>query len=248
MNNQLWIAVPYLTEKNVDSQIKRIVVEVYNREGRNFERTQEIELFKEDGETPWRGAKNRPETYFHRGFMHKNSKHILIHSGRTLHVFDRSSGQRVHKNYENSTWHVTFWIPKQERFAWMDCACYSYLYMFKYNGYDPNSQISEQAAVLEPPIILDEIKSNIKSELNKLNEIEVTNAETGEKTTKKKTRSVQTYSTINTLMGIDESKTSSSEDVPALSTVEDIHEKTRAIIYSVISTESNYAIKAATYK
>ena len=131
----------------------------------------------------------------------------------------------------------------------MDCACYSFLYMFKLQGFDPNSQISDIAVVTEPPILLDEVKSTIKSELIKLDSVEVTDAETGEKKTKRKEQAKPTYSTIESVMGIkQEPARSFAADVPTLASIADIHEKTRAIIYSVISTEANYAIKAATHR
>lgn len=36
--------------------------------------------------------------------------------------------------------------------------------------------------------------------------------------------------------------------VPAVSTVEDIHKKARAIIYSFVGVEANYAMKAAQFR
>ena len=48
----------------------------------------------------------------------------------------------------------------------MDCACYSYLYVFDIRGYDPKLQISKEKDVdVEVPIVLDEIKQSIKNKI-----------------------------------------------------------------------------------
>ena len=51
LDNELWIVVPYFKRNTWYSSgaLMRIIVEVYKREGRNFTRTQEIPLLKEDG-------------------------------------------------------------------------------------------------------------------------------------------------------------------------------------------------------
>ena len=72
-----------------DLPIKRLVVEVYQREGRHFTRIQEKPLFKEDGITTFKGSKNRKHDYLNRGMLHKNALHIIFHSGKNIHVFDR---------------------------------------------------------------------------------------------------------------------------------------------------------------
>ena len=60
LNDELWVIVTYNT-KEYQSRVKRLVIEVYKRKGRHFTRTQEIPLFKEDGSTPFLGAKDRRE-------------------------------------------------------------------------------------------------------------------------------------------------------------------------------------------
>ena len=138
LNNELWIMAPYYTD-SYDSDIKRLVVEVYDRNDRHFTRTQEITLYKEDGLTPFRGAKRRKKEYLDRGMLVKNAKNIIWVSGKTIHVFDRTSGQRIHKTHWNGTTHCVFWNPVNSRFCWMDCACYSYLNFFDIKDYDPKN-------------------------------------------------------------------------------------------------------------
>lgn len=90
-DGELWIVAPYY-ESNYESSIKRLVVEVWKKEGRHFTRTQEIPLTKEDGVTSFQGAKRRKHEYLDRGMLHKNSEHIILHSAKTIHVFDRTTG------------------------------------------------------------------------------------------------------------------------------------------------------------
>ncbi len=59
LNKELWIIVPYYA-KEYTSSIKRLVIEVWELEGRHFTRKQQIPLFKEDGKTPFVGSKSRP--------------------------------------------------------------------------------------------------------------------------------------------------------------------------------------------
>ena len=139
LDDELWIGVPY-HESDYESSIKGLVMEVWTRNERHFSRSQEIPLYKEDGTTRFQGAKRRKHNYCNRGFIHKNSKNIIWHSGKTIHVFDRNTGRRVYKNHWNSTQHVTFYNPKGNHFHWMDCACYSYNYFYEISGYDPKSQ------------------------------------------------------------------------------------------------------------
>lgn len=47
-NGELWIMVPYYTN-SYTSPIKRLVVEVYTRDGQHFTKSDEIPLFMEDG-------------------------------------------------------------------------------------------------------------------------------------------------------------------------------------------------------
>lgn len=87
-DGELWIVAPYYTDA-FDSPIKRLVVEVYQREGRHFTRILEIPLHKEDGITTFKGSKQRRHDYLNRGMLHKNAQHIIFHSGKNIHVFDR---------------------------------------------------------------------------------------------------------------------------------------------------------------
>ena len=171
-DDELWIVAPYY-EGAYESSIKRLVVEVYSKEGRHFTRTQEIPLTKEDGVTAFQGAKRRKHDYLDRGMLHKNASYIILHSGKTIHVFDRSSGRRVHKGHWNGTTHVIFFQPRNQTFTWMDCACYSYLKFMKVKGYDPlNQAVAEAEQEVELPICLDETKQAIKKELMAQNEEE----------------------------------------------------------------------------
>jgi len=48
-----------------------------------------IPLHKEDGITTFKGSKQRRHDYLNRGMLHKNAQHIIFHSGKNIHVFDR---------------------------------------------------------------------------------------------------------------------------------------------------------------
>ena len=139
-NNELWVMVPYYQD-SYTSPVKRLVIEVFEREEgtQHFKKKNEIPLFKEDGLTPFLGAKRRRNEYLDRGMLHKNSKNIVWISGKTIHVFDRVSGTRIHKCCWSGSTHVVFFNPKNKHFCWMDCACYSYLYIFDIKDYDPLS-------------------------------------------------------------------------------------------------------------
>ena len=59
-----------------------------------------------------------------------------------------------------------FFNPVNKRFCWMDCACYSYLYVFDIKDYDPLLQFAKEKSFdVEPPIVLDEVKDTIRKEL-----------------------------------------------------------------------------------
>ena len=141
LNNELWIIVPYHDTCDWGTgSVKRYVIEVYRRNNRHFTRVQEIPLFKEDGTTPFLGAKRRTRgEYTDRGCLHKNDKVIIWLSGKSVHAFDRASGKRLKKHYWSSTQHVNFYNEFNQSFSWMDCACYSFLYFYKMRGYDPTS-------------------------------------------------------------------------------------------------------------
>lgn len=158
LNDELWIIVEYLDTASWSSgSVKRYVIEVYSRKDRHFTRVQEIPLYKEDGETLFLGAKRRSRgEYTDRGCLHKNDKFIVWISGHGVNVFDRVSGKRVKKEHWNSTQHVVFYNEFNQKFSWMDCACYSFLYYFKLRAYDPMAQVAEDRSREVPlPIILD---------------------------------------------------------------------------------------------
>lgn len=140
--------------------------------------------------------------------LHKNAKNIIWLSGKTIHVFDRANGARIHKSHWNSTQHVVFFNPVNKRFCWMDCACYSYLYVFDIKEYDPLLQIAaEKGAEVEPPIVLDEVKQNIRKELIEAfheEEKDSEEAKDGEEIKKKlRNRKRPAFHAVNTLMGIE---------------------------------------------
>jgi hypothetical protein len=39
----------------------------------------------------------------------------------------------------SGSFHVGFYNKTLKKFAWMDCACYSFLYFYPINGYDPEA-------------------------------------------------------------------------------------------------------------
>ena len=261
-DNELWIVAAY-HESNYDSAIKRYVVEVWTREGNHFTRTEEIPLTKEDGSTAFQGAKRRKHDYLNRGMLHKNSKNIVLFSGYRMHVFERASGQRVAKNHWTSGCHWLFYNLASQKFNYGDCACYSYNKVVEIRGYDPTSQLVKDATPeVEIPIVLDEIKQSIKNELQAQNEEEVKEeAKEGEETKdseeakeikkeqKKRTQPKMNY--VRYLMGIDANDTTNlaTDPVPAITNqISDIHAQAKAIIYSFISVEANYSMKAAQYK
>ena len=106
--------------------------------------------------------------------LHKNSKMIAWCSGKTWYAFDLNTGQRLAKHHENSTQHVVFYHHKAKKFCWMDCACYSYLYMYPVHKYDPESQVVElDTGSVEMPVLFDDIKKSLREELNEANSEEV---------------------------------------------------------------------------
>ena len=150
----------------------------------------------------------------------------------------------------------------------MDCACYSYNYFFEISGYDPKSQqVAEAVQEVPLPIILDEIKKAIKDEVTVYEEEkkeeskeeakEEAKDEEGEegkedqpKKRKEKKRQKPSLNNLRTLIGLDSPPevTAPPADVPSASSIENIHAKCRAIIYSFCGVEANLAMKAAEYK
>jgi len=102
LNDELWVIVPYFA-KEYTSSLKRLVIEVYKREGRHFTRTNEILLKKEDGVTPFKGAKRRAQEYCSMGLLHKNNSVIMWCSGKSFHAFNRFTGQRLTKSRDSGT-------------------------------------------------------------------------------------------------------------------------------------------------
>ena len=246
LDGELWVMASY-KESTWDSPIKQCVVEVWKRENRHFKRAREIPLFKEDGTTRFQGAKRRHTDYANRGLLHKNSKYILLSSGKTIYLFDRKTGQRVSKHHENSTQHVTFYNKSLKKFSWMDCACYSYLYYYPIHGYDPDAQLVElEQGDVPMPVLLDEVKQSIRTQLDEAN-VEEVKAEEGEEVQKKqKRRDRRPLRHLDCLVGLERPE-KALEEVPTLPGNQEVHKQTSAIIHSFINAEANYAQQAAKY-
>lgn len=120
------------------------------------------------------------------------------------------------------------------------------------------------------PIVLDEIKKAIKDEVTVYEEVEKEESkeeakeeakdeegkegeeskEEQPKKRKEKKRQRPSLNNLRTLMGLDSPPevTAPPADVPSASSIDNIHAKCRAIIYSFCGVEANLSMKAAEYK
>jgi hypothetical protein len=120
------------------------------------------------------------------------------------------------KHHENSTQHVTFYNKSLQKFSWMDCACYSYLYYYPIHGYDPEAQVVDlDQGEITMPVLLDEVKQSIRTQLDEANLEEVKAAEGEEVQKKQKKREKRPLNHLESLMGLERTETAV-EEVPTL--------------------------------
>ena len=179
--------------------------------------------------------------------LHKNREYIVWSSGKTWHAFNRETGQRMAKRHETGTQHVVFYLRRLQKFAWMDCACYSYLQRVEKHQYDPEDQSTKaDSKNIEMPILCDDMKQTIKTQLEEANLEEVKAAEGEEPVKKQKERKRPQLNHFSMMLGIQSGAAAEpSEDVPTLPANNEIHKFTKAIIYSFINCEANYSMQAA---
>jgi hypothetical protein len=87
-------------EKNWDSNIKRIVCEVYELVNKTISLVKEVPLLREDGTTPYHGSNSNLKD--HEGFANHcsiacNEKLLVLGTPNNWHVFDMETGVRKFK-------------------------------------------------------------------------------------------------------------------------------------------------------
>ena len=143
-------------ERGKTSKIKRIVLEIYEIEGKGLNRAQEVVLFKNDGETPFIGKASRTdEHYLMKGSIACNGAVLIWHSMHRWHMFDVVTGTRFKKEHMNSTSLISTYDAKDNYYFHMDAACYSWLKRWKISGFKPRVLGSKIKKMVELPVVFD---------------------------------------------------------------------------------------------
>lgn len=223
---------------NDSSKIVRTCLEIYEVDGKELRRVQELTLLKnEDGDNFVTKRGHNDSRYLLKGSMACNGAVLIWHSSHRWHMFDVVTGIRFKKEHLNSTGLISTYCAKDNAYFHMDAACYSWLKKWKVTGFEPRVIGTKVKKMIELPVVLDSLKGQITAKIEANKE-------------EKKSEEGPGDSTMTNLFD-QLLKDSDAEDCTALvkqpeevkgEPIDGIHEATLSIILAKMSTEAQTAI------